>query len=95
MCLHADTTLTNNKDIINKLVKAGWNYKEEYVSSLRNGYKPPTIGVFKRETKKPKNNVFVTKKNNVTNENTEGTQNTAFPNGGERHYGSPILSFAP
>ena len=96
----ADTTVTREKDLINKLVQAGWEYKEEKVSSprkLRNGnrYEPPTVGVFRREIPHPKSTNLVTKKFFVTKGGAKNGLTMRFADGGKSVYGCPIERVAP
>ena len=121
MSFLADTTITSEQTLIDKLKEAGWNYEKVNISSPRVGFTPPTVGVFTREIKHPKISTssisstkndtenkakrqgkvdtcftdFVTEKISVTNVCQKSPVKPPLLNGGERHYGKPIVEVAP
>ena len=48
MAFLADTTLTSEQDLIDKLVQAGWEYAKEYVSEPRADHDTKYVGVFRK-----------------------------------------------
>lgn len=54
MSFLADTTITSEQNLIDKLKEAGWSYKKAYVSKPRDDHETQYVGVFTREIKHPK-----------------------------------------
>lgn len=92
----ADTTITTSKDLIDKLITAGWQYKEQPISRPRQGrnkelYAPSTVGIFTREIEiKCK-----IKEALLQGDCSESKENQGFRDGGKSLYGQPISYIAP
>ncbi len=99
MIFLADTSLTSEQDLIDKLVQAGWEYTKEYVSKPREDRETKYVGVFKREIQHPKiyikNKSFVTKNFSVTKGKLANRIKSGVADGGETVYGNPIVDIAP
>lgn len=79
MSFLADTTLTSEQDLIDKLVQAGWEYSKEYVSEPRADHDTKYVGVFRRKIPHPKISTLCTKKETNSCAKSQLTEDTFSP----------------
>ena len=100
MAFLADTTLMEEQELREKLIKAGWNFQKVPVRTVRERAKgdlsdPEKVGVFFREIPLPKRGDFVTRKFCVTTPLLKKPENASIADGGESLSGMHCVRLPP